>query len=86
MRHKICLFTAARTKALSKDVLCAPRGAYLVLQLHDELIYEVNITDLNRTARIVQSCMESAMKLSVKLPVKIKVGSTWGKLQEFTVQ
>eukprot|EP00116_Pleurobrachia_bachei_P000092 sb/3460354/ len=38
-----------------------PRGAYLVLQLHDELIYEVNRDDLGVVAGIVREEMEGAM-------------------------
>ena len=63
----------------------APRGGYFVLQLHDELIYEVNERDLTQVARIVKTCMEQAMTLDVKLPVKLQVGPTWGKLQSFAV-
>ena len=59
-----------------------PRGGYLVLQLHDELIYEVNEQDVNEVADIIKDSMEHAMELPVKMPVKVKVGPSWGKLQE----
>ena len=59
-----------------------PAGAYLVLQLHDELIYEVRSEDVQDVANIVKHNMETAMDFSVKLPVKIKVGPTWGKLDD----
>lgn len=57
------------------------RGAYLVLQLHDELLFEVAEDDLEKVVGVVQEEMENAMKLSVKIPVKIKVGKSWGTLQ-----
>eukprot|EP00106_Octopus_bimaculoides_P021111 XP_014788553.1 PREDICTED: DNA polymerase theta-like [Octopus bimaculoides] len=60
-----------------------PSGAYLLLQIHDELIYEVGLYDLRRAATIIQTQMESAMKLSVRLPVKLKSGPSWGKLDEY---
>ena len=59
------------------------RGAYLVLQLHDELLYEVCERDLPRVAEIVQHQMENALKLSVKFPVKVKTGASWGSLREY---
>ncbi|XP_036368703.1 DNA polymerase theta-like isoform X2 [Octopus sinensis] len=62
-----------------------PSGAYLLLQIHDELIYEVGLYDLRRAATIIQTQMESAMKLSVRLPVKLKSGPSWGKLDEYTL-
>ena len=62
-----------------------PRGAYLVLQLHDELIYEVNGPDLPAVARVVKGGMEGAAKLGVVLPVKIKVGPSWGQMADYEV-
>lgn len=56
-------------------------AAYLVLQLHDELLYEVTEGDLEQVAGVVQSEMEGALELSVRFPVKIKVGYSWGKLE-----
>ena len=58
-------------------------GAHLVLQLHDELLYEVCQENLDEVATIVRHEMENALKLSVKFPVKIKVGQTWGKLDSY---
>lgn len=64
----------------------AIRGAYLVLQLHDELLYEVCARDLPRVAEMVQYHMENALPLSVKFPVKVKTGTSWGSLKEYTPQ
>ena len=60
-------------------------SAYLVLQLHDELLYEVAETNLKDVAEIVQQEMENALELSVKFPVKMKVGCSWGKLENYSV-
>ncbi|XP_030850352.1 DNA polymerase theta [Strongylocentrotus purpuratus] len=59
-----------------------PPGAFLVLQLHDELIYEVRREDVDQVAQLIKTEMENAMKLSVRLPVKVKFGPTWGTLEE----
>ncbi|XP_043485514.1 DNA polymerase theta [Polistes fuscatus] len=61
------------------------RGAYLVLQLHDELLYEVNIMDLQKVALIIKESMEQVCQLAVPLPVKIKVGPAWGDLKEYHI-
>ena len=60
------------------------RSAYLVLQLHDELMYEVTRDHLEEVAKIVRQEMEEALKLSVKFPVKMKAGLRWGELKEYT--
>lgn len=57
-----------------------------MLQLHDELIYEVAEKDLEKVAQIVKDNMENAMEFSVKLPVKINIGPTWGSLKEFVIE
>ncbi|XP_032417968.1 DNA polymerase theta [Xiphophorus hellerii] len=61
------------------------RGAYFVLQLHDELIYETTEQDLIQVAQIVKREMESAVKLYVKLKAKVKVGPSWGNLQDLDI-
>ena len=61
-------------------------GAWLVLQLHDELIYEVSGEEVLQAARIVKEGMEKAMDLSVPTPVRIKVGTSWGELQDFRIE
>ena len=60
----------------------SPPGAYFLLQLHDELIYEVNSSDTDKVAKVISNCMENAMNLSVTLPVKVKVGPSWGSLED----
>ena len=60
-------------------------GAYLVLQLHDELLYEVAERNLKEVVEIVKYEMENALELSVKFPVKIKVGCSWGKLENYSI-
>ncbi|MBN3292061.1 DPOLQ polymerase, partial [Polypterus senegalus] len=61
------------------------KGAYFILQLHDELIYEVVEEDVIQVAQIVKKEMETAAKLYVKLKVKVKVGPSWGNLQDLDV-
>uniref|UniRef100_A0A8C4VI48 DNA polymerase theta n=1 Tax=Gopherus evgoodei TaxID=1825980 RepID=A0A8C4VI48_9SAUR len=57
-------------------------GGFFILQLHDELLYEVAEDSVIQVAQIVKFEMENAIKLSVKLNVKVKIGPSWGDLQE----
>ena len=80
-----CLALAEFNKERSENTRTErKRGAYLVLQLHDELLYEVSSEDLPRVAEIVQQRMENALQLSVRFPVKMKAGTSWGKLEDYT--
>jgi DNA polymerase I len=51
--------------------------ADMLLQIHDELIFEVRAAQLNRVASIVRDHMEDAMALSVPLAVTLKSSSNW---------
>ena len=82
-RCKISEMQSKRRQSRLKSNRYFPRGGYFVLQLHDELIYEVASSDLKQVAEIVQQEMETAVKLSILLPVKLKVGSSWGSMSSF---
>jgi hypothetical protein len=51
-----------------------------VLQIHDELVFEVHEKYVHEVARHIQHCMENAVELNVPLQVKINVGSSFGSL------
>ena len=51
--------------------------ATMLLQIHDELIFEVQRSQRDEVARAVRDAMESAMSLSVPLEVTMKAGEDW---------
>jgi DNA polymerase-1 len=51
--------------------------AKMLMQVHDELIFEVLETDLEPIKNQIKDLMENAMKLSVPLIVSIGVGNNW---------
>uniref|UniRef100_A0A2A4IST5 DNA-directed DNA polymerase n=1 Tax=Heliothis virescens TaxID=7102 RepID=A0A2A4IST5_HELVI len=54
----------------------------LILQMHDELIYEVPEAYQHYFITIIKEVMENTIELTVPLPVKVKTGPTWGSLKE----
>ncbi|XP_065179224.1 DNA polymerase theta-like [Sycon ciliatum] len=58
-------------------------AAFLVLQLHDELMYEVRRDLRDSVGGLVKREMENALSLSVPMPVKLKCGASWGKLEDW---
>ena len=58
------------------------KGAFIVLQIHDELLYEVCVESVDVVENIIKTCMENALKLAVKMPVKIRKGDSWGSLTD----
>ena len=49
----------------------------LLLQVHDELVFEVPEDELTVMKELVQNTMEQAVRLSVPLKVQVSVGSNW---------
>jgi DNA polymerase-1 len=52
-------------------------GTKMVLQVHDELIFEVPDDEMDLVPDLVRAHMEGAMKLSVPLRVELKSGRDW---------
>ena len=49
----------------------------ILLQVHDELIFEVPPFEVEEMKQIIPRLMEDAVKLEVKLPVSLDVGKSW---------
>nr|XP_010298788.1 PREDICTED: DNA polymerase theta [Balearica regulorum gibbericeps] len=74
--------TGRLARKRNRGMLHPISGGFFILQLHDELLYEVAEDDVIQVAQIVKHEMENAIKLSVKLNVKVKIGPSWGDLQD----
>ncbi len=59
----------------------AERGlkARLVLQVHDELVFDVPMAEANLLEKLVREKMEGAAKLDVELAVDISTGGNWAE-------
>jgi len=54
-------------------------AAKLVLQIHDELDFEVPLTEVDRLTALVVEVMEGVIELKVPLVADVSVGSTWAE-------
>jgi len=52
-------------------------GTRMILQVHDELVFEVPDDELDIAASLVRTHMEHAYPLSVPLKVEVKAGRDW---------
>ena len=52
-------------------------AARMLLQVHDELLFECPTSELDATRALVTSCMENAVQLDVPLVVDCGVGANW---------
>jgi DNA polymerase-1 len=59
----------------------AKLDARMILQVHDELIFDVAPETAGHVREVVKSAMEGAMKLDVPLVVDFKMGPTWADVE-----
>eukprot|EP01114_Cavostelium_apophysatum_P001845 TRINITY_DN11625_c0_g1_i1.p1 TRINITY_DN11625_c0_g1~~TRINITY_DN11625_c0_g1_i1.p1 ORF type:complete len:1080 (+),score=278.54 TRINITY_DN11625_c0_g1_i1:64-3240(+) len=67
------------------ELLSDPRCSKtkMLLQIHDELVFEVDDENLQYVVPKLKSIMENVLSLEVELPVSASVGRRWGSLKEF---
>lgn len=49
----------------------------MIIQVHDELVFDVFIPEVDQMKAIVKDCMENAIKLTVPLEVEMGTGNNW---------
>jgi len=54
----------------------------MLLQVHDELIFEIEKKELIKTKEMIKKIMESSLKLSLPLKINIKTGENWADINE----
>lgn len=52
---------------------------YLILQIHDELIFEVPDEEINALKFLVQETMQNVLKLQIPLVVDLSIGKNWAE-------
>ena len=56
-------------------------NAKMLLQIHDELIFEVNADEAEALGARFQEIMESIMELNIPLKSSLNIGNNWGELK-----
>lgn len=56
-------------------------NAKMLLQIHDELIFEVNAEDAEVLGNKFRNIMENVMELNIPLQASLNIGSHWGELK-----
>jgi DNA polymerase-1 len=49
----------------------------MILQVHDELVFDVPMHEIDAMGALVKTCMESAIEIDVPLDVQVEVGKNW---------
>lgn len=63
-----------------KEISKHPDEIKMLLQVHDELVFEVKEDRLSHWVKKIKPLMEQAVKLSVPVTAEAKVGNSWGDM------
>jgi DNA polymerase-1 len=66
--------------AVDQAIIESRLDCQMLLQVHDELIFEVAEQDVKTAMPLIQSVMEQVVKLDVPLVVDINFGDNWGQI------
>jgi DNA polymerase-1 len=67
---------------VAKELAKGKRGATMLLQVHDELVFEVDGGHVAPFASWVRGVMEGAVKLRIPLVVDVKAGPNWQDMEK----
>jgi DNA polymerase-1 len=62
---------------VQKEIEDQKWGARMIMQVHDELVFEVSEEEKETVARMVKSKMENVCKIAVPLTVDLSIGKNW---------
>lgn len=65
---------------LRDEIIEKNDDVHMLLQVHDELIFEVPEAGAERTATAIQEVMEDVVELTVPLKAGVEIGKSWGDL------
>lgn len=65
--------------AIDKDIQKKKLQGFMILQIHDELIFEIPDTEISIFKELVKTHMEGVIELKVPLVVNTAIGKNWGE-------
>jgi len=63
--------------SLDKEIQENNLDMRMIMQVHDELIFEIKESDVDKAIKLISEKMESAAKLAVPLVVDVGIGNNW---------
>lgn len=64
---------------LDKQLPKTSKDSRMLLQVHDELVFEVPDKDIDKVSKLVKTVMSNVIKLDVPIEVDVTSGQDWGK-------
>jgi len=67
--------------AIAKTLPQISASSRMTMQVHDELVFEVPLSDVDKVAEFAREEMNTVAKLKVPIEVAVEVGSSWGEME-----
>ena len=67
---------------ISNQLIKDKLEAKLIIQIHDELIFDLPEKELKEVSQLVKAHMEKSISLKVPVVVNLASGKNWGQLKE----
>ncbi len=71
---------------IHQKILMGENQIKLLLQVHDELLFEVKEELIEKFIKEIKKIMEEVVKLKVPLLVDVSIGENWGEMEEYKFQ
>ena len=66
---------------LQREMDATGLQAKMILQVHDELLFELPREEVDELTRLVQRIMPNALKITVPLKIDVKTGTNWDEME-----
>jgi DNA polymerase-1 len=70
--------------AIARQLRDEQRQSKMILQIHDELVFEVPADELDEVATLVTHAMQTVLPLRVPLKIDVKSGDNWAECEPWT--
>lgn len=64
----------------------AMRGVAMILQIHDELLFEIEKNTLNDAAKKIKDIMEGVLEADIPIKVELSAGPNWADLEKLEIR
>ena len=61
-------------------------GVHVILQIHDELVYEIEEEKIPTAGKIIKTIMEGVIQSDIPFIVDVKEGYNWGETKTLTIE
>ena len=67
---------------VARELAKSDLRAEMLLQVHDELLFETPVSEMERLGKLVGDCMRNVVSLSVPLEVEMSYGTNWEEMTD----